>query len=268
MKKFLSVCFLSGVICLATYPFVWMFLSCFKTNREIYRPGQLLPGSFDGSSFRLLLDASYLPFMKIFSNSLLASIGQATLATLVSAGAGFCLAKYRFRGNSLIFGLAVLIILMPKQTFAVPLFEWMSWLGLRGSLWSLLLPGAVSGMGVVFFYQIFRHFPEEWIELSRMEGLSPLRTFWVIFPLVLPGVLAFFLLYFVLCFQEHLLPMLLLDDENATLPLALAKLKDSSHRIPESVGMAASTLSIVPLLLVFAMAFRKLRSALRLVSLS
>ena len=71
-----------------------------------------------------------------------------------------------------------------------------------------------------------------------------------------------------LSFQEHLLPLLLLDDQSMTLPMALAKLKDSSHRIPEAVGMAASTLSILPMLLLFILAFKKVRSSLRLVAIS
>jgi ABC-type glycerol-3-phosphate transport system permease component len=60
----------------------------------------------------------------------------------------------------------------------------------------------------------------------------------------------------------------MLDDENLTLPIALAKLRDSSHRIPESVGMAAATLSLFPVVLLFGLCFRKMKTALVELSLS
>ena len=268
MKKFASLLFLlfSGVI--ATYPFAWMFLSSFKTNDEIYQPTLFLPANYKWDAFISLFNASYLPFLRIFSNSLVLSFGQAFLATLISAGAGFCLAKYKFRGRGLVLFVAIFLVLIPKQTLAVPTFDWISWLGWRGSLFSLLLPGAVSGIGVLFFLQVFRRFPQEWIDLARIEGMSPFRTYINLLPLVLPGLMTFFFLHFVLSFQEHLLPLLLLDDENMTLPLALATLKDSSHRIPESVGMAAATLSLVPILIMFSLVFGKMKTALREVTLS
>jgi len=81
-------------------------------------------------------------------------------------------------------------------------------------------------------------------------------------------LVTFFVLHFVLSFHDHLLPLLLLSDENMTLPLALSKLKDSSHRIPESVGMAASTFATLPMIVIFILAFSRLRTALREVSLS
>ena len=62
--------------------------------------------------------------------------------------------------------------------------------------------------------------------------------------------------------------LLLLDDISLTLPLALAKLSDVSHRAPESIGMAAATLSFIPIVLLFALFFRKMRTALSQVSIS
>ena len=166
------------------------------------------------------------------------------------------------------FGGAILVILVPKQALAVPLFEWMAWLGWQGELWSLALPGAASGLGVIFFTQVFRKVPDELIDLAKVEGLNPVRTFATLLPLIAPALVAFCFLHFILSWQEHLLPLLMLDDENLTLPIALAKLRDSSHRIPESVGMAAATLSLIPVVVLFGLFFRKMKTALVGLSLS
>ena len=149
-----------------------MFLSSFKTNREIYEPTLLFPQSYEWGAFASLLNGEYLAFFQSFGNSLVLSGGQAFLATMVSAGAGFALAKFRFRWAGVFSFLALMLIIFPKQSLAVSMFEWLGILGWQGSLWSLMLPGAVTGLGVVFFLQLFRNLPDEWLEIARIEGLS------------------------------------------------------------------------------------------------
>ena len=268
MIKWLSrlITFLAAVVCL--YPFLWMFLSSFKTNREIYQPTQLFPSDFEADFYVSLFTEQFLPFMSYFGNSILLSGSQAFFATLVTASAAFVFAKYRFRLKSLLFGVAILVILIPKQTMAVPLFDWMLLIGLQGSGWSMFFPGIASGLGIVFFTQAFRQIPNELIELAKVEGVSIFRTFLLILPLFVPALITYGLLHFVLSWQEHLIPLLLLDDESITLPIALAKLRDSSHRVPEAVGMAAATLSLLPVLILFAVFFRKMKTALVDLSLS
>ncbi|MFP6901876.1 MAG: hypothetical protein VCA36_13095, partial [Opitutales bacterium] len=81
--------------------------------------------------------------------------------------------------------------------------------------------------------------------------------------LVSPALVTYGLIHFILAWQEHLFPLLLLSDDNQVLPLALAKLRDSSHRIPEAVSMAAATCSLLPVALLFAIFHRQIRTALR-----
>ncbi len=268
MRKWLVRIFISGVVLFSLYPFVWMFLSSFKTNREIYMPTQLFPKNFDGHAYYDLLSDQYISFISYFTNSMVISGLQAFFATLVTAMAAFVFAKYNFRFQSLLFGVAILVILIPKQTIAVPLFDWMLLLGLQGSRWSMVLPGIASGLGIVFFTQSFKQIPNELIELAKVEGFSLFRTFLLIIPLFVPALLTYGLLHFILSWQEHLIPLLLLDDENITLPIALAKLRDSSHRIPEAVGMAAATISFIPIVVLFGFFFRKMKTALVDLSLS
>ena len=268
MKKFLSGIVLFGAVLICLYPFAWMFLSSFKTNREIYQPTLFIPKGFEPDSYLILFSDQYIPFLSYFLNSTFISVCQALLAVFVTAAAGFVFAKYSFRGKSIVFGIAILVILIPKQALAVPLFDWMLWLGLHGGKWALILPSIASGLGIVFFTQVFRKVPDELLELAKVEGLSVHRTFLLILPLVGPALVTYGLLHFILSWQEHLLPLLLLDDENITLPIALAKLRDSSHRIPEAVGMAAATLSLLPVVVLFGICFRKMKTALVHLALS
>ena len=262
--SFVFICF-CALVCL--YPFAWMFFSTFKTNREIYQPTTFFPQSYEWDAFYILLTGQTIPFVEYFFNSLMISGMQAFLATVVCSAAGFVFAKYSFRGSGFLFGIAILVILIPKQAMAVPLFDWMLWLGLKGSEWSMVLPGIASGLGIVFFRQVFLKIPDDLIDLAKVEGYSTAKICLLLYPLILPPLMTYGLLHFILSWQEHLIPLLLLDDNNLTLPIALSKLRDVSHRIPESVGMAAAVLSVLSTVLIFGICFRKMKTALTNLSL-
>jgi sn-glycerol 3-phosphate transport system permease protein len=246
------VSLLAGLV--FSYPFLWMFLSAFKTNKEIYQPLLLFPADYEWDAFAALFSGKYLDFTSFFLNSVFISCIQALFATAVTACAGFAFAKLNFRFKGAFFLLAVLVILVPKQALAIPLFEWLTWLELNGSRWAVILPGIASGLGIVFFTQIFSRIPNELIDLARVEGASLPRTF--------IALVTYGLIHFILAWQEHLFPLLLLSDANQTLPLGLAKLRDSSHRIPEAVAMAAATFTLVPVVALFAVFYGKMRTAL------
>ena len=268
MSRLLSSIVLVGFVLLSLYPFAWMFFSSFKTNQEIYLPTQLLPEDFDGQAYRMLLDGKFIDFAGSLWQSAFIATSQALLATLVSAMAGFVLARYSFRTKAFLIGASLLIILIPRQALVVPVFEWFHWLGWTNNSFSLVLCGIATGLGVVFFMQSFKRLPVELMEVSRLEGFNPLRIFLLVIPLFAPSLVTYFLLHFAFCWQEHLLALLLLDDNAHTLPLALAKLSDVSHRAPESIGMAAATLSFIPIVCLFALFFSKMRTALAQLSLN
>ena len=245
-----------------TYPFLWLFLSAFKTNKEIYQPLLLFPADFEWDAFAALFSGEYLDFPRYFLNSVWVSVAQALLAVIFTAGAGFAFAKLRFPYKRFLFLLAVLVILLPRQALAIPLLEWLAWLELNGSTWAVILPGIASGIGIVFFTQVFRQLPDELLDLAQVEGASTIRCYLTVLPLVAPALVTYGLIHFILAWQEHLFPLLLLSDQNHTLPLGLAKLRDSSHRIPEAVAMAAATFTLLPVAVLFAVFYRKMRTAL------
>ena len=261
---FLSPAFFTLVVVglVFAYPFLWLFLSAFKTNKEIYQPLLLFPADYEWDAFTALFSGEYLGFTHYFLNSVFVSVFQALFAVIVTAGAGFAFAKLRFPCKRFLFLLAVLVILVPRQALVIPLFEWLAWLELNGSRWAVILPGIASGIGIVFFTQIFRRVPDELVDLARVEGASSFRSYLAILPLVTPALVTYGLIHFILAWQEHLFPLILLSDENQTLPLGLAKLRDSSHRIPEAVAMAAASFTLLPVAVLFAVFYRKMRTAL------
>ncbi len=134
-------------------------------------------------------------------------------------------AKFRFRGKRFLFVLAVLAVLIPRQVLILPLFMWMNKLSLLDTPWAVILPGAASGIGILYFTAIFRRLPDALLDMARCEGAGEYRVFFSALPLVKPAVIAFALIQFVLCWQEHLVPLVMLSTQtHLTVTVGLASL--------------------------------------------
>ena len=261
----LSLLLLGPFLLAVLVPFLWMVLGIFKTNNEFFQPlgKAFFPVNYEWQNVNELLDGKWVPFWDVFGNSLVVSFGQALGAVTLSAMAGYAFARFTFSGKRLFFVLAVALILVPRQLFAVPLFSWVNEIGLSDSLFGVMLPGVVTGLGVIYFTQVFRQVPEEYLQAARICGATELRVFLTVLPLVWPALLSYGMIHFILAWHEQLVPMLVLTTETKqTLPLALAKLYDVSQRTPQGVQMAASTFAVIPTAVLFALCYRKFRSSL------
>ena len=265
----LSLLLLGPFLLAVLVPFLWMVLGMFKTNAEIFQPmaKAFFPANYDWQNVAALLEGRLegrrFPFLAFFGNSLIVSLGQALGAVALSAMAGYAFARFSFRGRRLLFVLAVALILVPRQLFAVPLISWVDALRMSDSLLGVMLPGMVTGLGVIYFTQVFRQVPGEYFQAARICGASEPRVFLAVLPLVWPALLSYGMIHFILAWHEHLIPMLvLLSESKQTLPLALAKLYDVSQRTPQGVQMAASTFAVIPTAVLFALCHRKFKSSL------
>jgi len=254
---------LMGLALLFAYPFLWMFFSSFKPNDAIFQPWPLWPETFQWQSYRALLGNAVIPFGRQFANTAFIAGMQTLLALALCSMAGFVLAHYRFKFRSLIVVAAISVIVLPRQAMILPLFTWMNHLRLLDTPWSVILPGAVSGIGLLFFWQAWRRIPEALLHAARVEGAGEGRIFLTLLPLMKPTALAYGLIHFVFAWQEHLIPLIMLNSKaNLTLGISLATLNSSSLHTPYSFLMAASTLAVLPAAAAFVLLFRPLRSAL------
>lgn len=261
--RWLLVPFLLAIVVVFAYPFAWMFTSSFKENTEIFQPLQFLPKNWSPRFFEIFASGEYFPAGRVIWNSAFISLTQATLAVGLSSMAGYVFARHRFQGERFAFLLAIIVIVVPRQAIAIPLFTWLNTIHLTNSAFGVILPGAVSGLGIVFFTQVFRQLPKEYLEVARLGGASEFRVYVTLLPLISGALVSFGLIHFILAWHEHLIPLMVLSaEESQTLPLALAKLYGSSLRFPYAVLMAGSVVAIIPPAVLFAIFYKKLRPSL------
>ena len=257
-----SLALLLLAVCFA-FPFLWMLFAGFKIDAEIFTPFPILPRVFDTANYGSLLGGEWIPYPRLFLNSLFIASAETVLGTAFACAAGYLFAKFEFRGKRVLFAAAVLTVLIPRQVMILPLFSWMHTLGLLDTPWAVILPGASSGIGLLWFTAVFKRLPDGLLDMARIEGAGEYRVFWTALPLIKPALIAFALIQFTLAWQEHLIPLVMLfSKQNLTVSIGLASLHAGSQRVPLGLIMAGCTLTLIPTALFFALAYRHFRTAL------
>lgn len=249
-----AVLWLGGV--LMVVPFVWMVLNSLKPASEILRkPPTFLPAnpSFDNFA-RLLTDHNFLQY--IF-NSLIVT-GTITVAVVVtSALLGYVFAKTKFAGRDLIFAGFLATMALPFEVLAVPLLLMFQPIGATDELWGLVVPFTVDAFAIFICRQYMSAIPDDYLDAGRVDGLGQFGVFrHIVLPMSLPAIAAVTILSFLYNWDQLFWPLVMISsDSNKTVPVGIVDLSTQFGPIYD-LTMAASTLTIVPVLLVF-FAFRR-----------
>jgi sn-glycerol 3-phosphate transport system permease protein len=244
------------------FPYLWMVLTSFKTLPEIVEaPTRLLPKSFGLEAYRLAIAS--MPLGKYVWNTTQMALGIAALQLALALPAGYALAKLRFRGKNLAFGLVVLTLLVPAQVRFVPIFTLFASVGWVNTMSALILPFGVSALGTFLVRQALLSLPDAFIEAARIDGASEFRiVFGLLPPLLIPTLTSFFLFSFVYHWNDYFWPLVMTtDDAVRTLPLGVALLREQGTGVRWHIVMAGNVLLSVPVLALFAVVQKKLLHA-------
>jgi multiple sugar transport system permease protein len=247
-------------------PFYWMVASALKSVEEgVAFPPTLVPQAWRWQNF---IDAiNYIPFGLYALNSLIITVGATVGAVLSNTLIAYGFSRIQWPGRNVLFYVCVATIFLPYPVVLVALFDIFSKLpsfGIQGShSWiNTFLPLIVPAFfGNPFYIFLMRQFmmgiPRELSDASRVDGASELQTFWnVILPLTKPAVTVIGILAAVAAWNEFLLPLLYLQ-ENEKYPLAIGlAFFTSEHDVAYNLLMAASTLIVLPVVVVFVLAQR------------
>jgi multiple sugar transport system permease protein len=158
------------------------------------------------------------------------------------------------RWRHALIGASLAALMVPLTALLVPRFVMFKTVGLTDTYWPLIIPAfmGLSPFYVLIFYWAFRQLPTELYEASRLEGLTPLATWWrVAMPLVRPVIVAVAVLAFVFTWSNFLDPLIYLFDERKfTLPLGLRSLA-TVDRQNFPLLLAGAVTATAPVILAF-----------------
>ena len=201
------------------------------------------------------------------ANSVLYAFVGAAVSTLLSAAAGYALAKFSFRGKEAVFNAVLGGVLVPATALALPLYLMFSSAGLANTYWAVLLPSLVNPFGV-YLLRIYTAaaVPDDLLEAARIDGASEARTFFsVVLRVITPGLVTVFLFQFVGIWNNYFLPLVMLSDPKLyPITLGLTSWQSFSDRQPElyQLTIGGAFVSVIPLMIVTAVLQRYWRAGL------
>ena len=247
-------------------PLVFMFVSAFKGNEL-----QLLKDMGSLAAFVPQGELSMQNFRDVFArtsfglalfNSLFTVSLTVVLGVLVNSMLAYALARFRFRGRSLLLSVVVALIIIPFEAIAVPLLllvNELPWWGAEGlqrgwldSYQVQVIPFIAHAFSVYLFYQFFVALPKDLEEAALMDGASRLRIYWsIVMPLSKPVIATVAVLQFLSRWGDLLWPVMAVrGEEFATLPLAM---QTFFGQFPRQWGdvMAFAVMATLPTLALF-----------------
>ncbi|MEV0148931.1 MULTISPECIES: carbohydrate ABC transporter permease [unclassified Nonomuraea] len=239
-------------------PVVWVLVASTKSTADLFGTfGLWSPRPQLGANLGRLFGTGDGLFGRWILNSFLYAGLGALAATLLSAAAGYALAKYPFRGREALFNLVLAGVLVPSTVLALPTYLIFSEAGMTGSFWSVLLPSVVSPFGV-YLARIHAHaaIPDALLESARLDGAGEYRIFFRIgLKIMSPALVTIFLFQFIGIWNNYFLPLVMLSDQRLyPVTLGLALWNSQTFRDPAFFELTVTGAAVSALLLVLTMA--------------
>jgi ABC-type glycerol-3-phosphate transport system permease component len=237
---------------LSFYPILVMWFTALRPMRESLTSPFGLPTSLYLDNFTNAWTRGR--FGDYFLNSVIITVPSVIGVVVLSALAGYGIARFRFRGRMAIFYLILLGLTVPFQSVMIPLYYQLLAMGLLGTYLAVILPSIAFGLpfGVFLMQSFFEDLPNELHEAGRADGCSELRIFWsIMLPLAKPALSTLVVFQFMRTWNEFLMPLLYLQKEDLRpIPLGLMFFQGAYSR---DIGLIAAGVSLatIPVIIVY-----------------
>ncbi len=195
-----------------------------------------------------------------FWNSVKMVVPAVAISTILGALNGYVLTKWRFRGDTILFGLMLFACFIPFQIVLIPMARILGIAGLAGSTSGLVLVHVVYGLGftTLYFRNYYQVFPTELIRAAQIDGAGFFRIFWrIMLPSSGPIIVVSVIWQFTNIWNDFLFGASFADLDSQPMTVALNNLVSSSTGVKEyNVHFAGAILAALPTLLVYIVAGR------------
>ena len=239
------------VICL--FPFLWMLITSFKPESEALLIS--LPSKITFENYKKILFE--YKFYRYFVNSLIVATVSATFSTLFASLAAYAFAKKDFPLRNFLFWLFISSMMVPGLLYVIPQFLIVYQFQWINRYEGMIVPHLANVFGMFLITQFLKDVPDSLLESARIDGAPEYKVFFnIVVPLTLPIIATVFLLNFQFHWSNFLWQLLVAQTESMyTVPVGLAMFK-SAHEEAYALKMAASTVSLLPIVILFFFAQR------------
>lgn len=233
-------------------PFIWMISTSLKGQTQVLAwPPQWIPRPVLWSNY--LEAVTTVPFFIYLKNTIVIALWN-VLGIMISCPlVAYGLSRIRWPGRDFLFILVLSTMMLPYEVTMIPLFMIFNQLGWIGSYKPLIIPAFFGGPFFIFLLrQFFMSIPTELSDAATIDGASEIEIMlFLILPLSKPALATVGLFTFIANWQDFLAPLIYIRDESQyTLSLGLQSFL-GLHSADWSRLMAASTLMVLPIVLIF-----------------
>ncbi|MCL5996919.1 MAG: carbohydrate ABC transporter permease [Chloroflexi bacterium] len=237
------------------FPTLWMISTSFKDVAQVYQiPMSWLPDPVMWDNYGNALDA--MPFFNYVRNSLFIVIGS-TFGTLLSCSlVAYGFARFRAPGKDVLFLIVLSTMMLPYAVTMIPQFVMFSTLGWVNTFNPLIVPAFFGSPFFIFLLrQFFLTIPRDLDEAAKMDGASALGIwFKIILPLAKPALVTVAVFSIIWTWNDYLGPLIYLSGKDSyTVAVGLAFFQ-GEHSTDWGMLMAASTMAVIPSLIIFLLA--------------
>ena len=248
------------LLLLVLVPFLVAVLASLKPAEDFYITSfRLFPTQWRFDNYPTSL--YFTTFTTFLNNSLFCAIVVMALGTMLSACAAFGFARIRFFGRNTLFYLFILTQGIPFAVLCIPTYAMFARAKLVNTMWGLILPMLAFPMGTFLLRQTMLSIPMDYENAALIDGCSRPRMFVSVFlPMTKNTIVAVAIFAFMQSWNNYIWPLIVINDKSMyTLPLGLTlyNIQGSMSRRPEwSIILAASMMSVLPILAVYSIASR------------
>ncbi|MCK4543111.1 MAG: carbohydrate ABC transporter permease [Spirochaetales bacterium] len=233
------------------YPFIWMMLTAFKPDSDLYvYPPLFLPRTWHFENFTRVFEL--IPFARYYMNNAFVTAIGVVCQVGISILAAYPLARLRFPLKNAIFTFVLLTMLMPFVVTMIPTFMIVAEFRWVDTYKGIIIPLLFNGFSIIFLRQFFLAIPKDLEDSAKLDGCSYLRILInVIIPNTKEGISTITLFAFLTWWRQYLWPLIVINSTKIrTLPIGLKYLLSDGGK-EYNILMAASVMAIIPVIIVY-----------------
>lgn len=240
------------------FPFIWMVSSSLKPADEVFDSDfSIIPKTFKGfeNYYGVLVDQPYLSFLM---NSFIVCVGILIVQLITAVPAAYALAKLKFRGRTLLFGIVIASLTIPINVTSIPIYIGLVKVGMLDTYVSMMFPFFISVFAIFLFRQFFRGYPDSVIRAARIDGFTEVEIILrLILPSAVPAIAAFSIFSFVAHWNDLYWPMIVVQSQDKMTATLSMMQYQSDFGTDHGRTFASATVVTAPMVIAFLFARRQ-----------
>lgn len=249
LRKIPGYAFLTVAAILSVFPLYFMAVSATNTSQDVLS-SRMLPGTNLIENFNTLVGSQDVASAMWYSA--VNAIATTVLALVICSIAGYGFEVFHSKGKDNLMGILLLAMMIPFAATMIPLFQMFASVGMVNSTYAVILPAIATPFLVLLFRQSARTFPHEILEAARIDGLSEVKIFGLIFlPTMRSTYAAAAVITFMAAWNNFLWPkVILVNNEYQTMPMLISNIR-AGYVTDYGMLMLAVLLASLPTMVIF-----------------